>query len=146
MLQINYNSSRLKLRSNWSILFLLLMGVALLYPFYHVHHIHTLEKAGPNVESHYVGAISDHISDHHHEDENPQSNDHRHKFDNHVDWQFFRHQSTNSSLNDDEFIEQDGLDLCNPEQLVSRINLFERQQPSELHTFVSTIRGPPRLA
>jgi hypothetical protein len=146
MWQLNYNSNHIKPRSNWSILFLLLMGVALVYPFYHLHHIHAPEKAAPIIGFHYVGADTDHAYDHHSEDENTHSNDHRHKFDNHVDWQIFRHQSTNSSLNDDEFIEQDGLNLCNPEQLVSRINLFERQQPSELHTFVSTIRGPPRLA
>ena len=139
MLQLNHNYTHVKPRSNWSILFLLLMGVALVYPFYHLHHIHAFEKAVPNVGSDYVEANADHISDHHSEDQNTHSNDHRHKFDNHVDWQIFRHQSTNVSLNDDEFIEQDGLDLCNP-------NLFERQQPSELHTFVSTIRGPPHLA
>ena len=122
------------------------MGVALVYPFYHLHHIHVLEKAVPKVGSHYVEANADHISDHHSEDKNTHSNDHRHKFDNHVDWQIFRQQPTNSSLGDDEYIEQDGQDLCNPEKVVSRINLFERQQPSELHTFISTIRGPPHLS
>jgi len=146
MLQFNHNSSHTTPRSNWSILFLLLMGVALVYPFYHVHHIHAPEKAVPNVASHHVEANADHISDHHIEDENTNSNDHRHKFDNHADWQISRSQSTNSSLSSDEFIEQDGQSLFNPPNLESSVYLFEQLQPSDLHASSSTIRGPPRSA
>lgn len=140
MRQLISNSNHLKPHYKFSILFLLLQSIAIVYPFYHLHHIHSVENVVPN-----DGALSnaDHISDHHGEDESTHTNGHRHKFDNHVDWQFFRPQSTNSSLSYDEFMVQDVQNLFNSQKVVSRINLFKRHKSSELHTFISTIRGPP---
>ncbi|MBT3232844.1 MAG: hypothetical protein HN356_08515 [Calditrichaeota bacterium] len=143
MRQLNFNPNHIKLHNKWSILLLLILSVAIVYPFYHIHHIHSVENLVLN-----DGSLTntDHISDHHDEDESTHTNDHTHKYDNHVDWQFFRPQSNSSALSNDELIVQDVQNLFYSQKVASRSNLFERQQPSELHTFISTIRGPPHLS
>ncbi len=146
MWQFNYNPNHIKPYYKWSILFILLMSVAQVYPFYHLHHIHSEEKAVPNIGSLDIEANADDIFDHHSEDPNTHANDHGHKFNNHVDWRISRPQSTNSSFSDDEFIEQDGQSLFNPQIIESRVYLFEHLRSSDLQVSSFSIRGPPRLA
>lgn len=91
--------------SRWlrSFLLLALVYFSQIYPFSHLHHAHedSLLEFGSSFFP--VDVEVEHSSTHHHDDELPQTNNHQHTFDKHIDWHILRTQTIKTLSFDEQY-------------------------------------------
>ncbi len=91
--------------SRWlrTFIFLLLAYFSQVYPFYHLHHSHEDGLLDFKVSSHPIEVEVEHSSDHHHDGDTPQTDDHQHTYDKHIDWNNVRIQKPKTLTIDDQY-------------------------------------------
>ena len=134
--------------SRWlrSFLFLAILYFSQIYPFSPLHHDHGDSLLEFGINSFPIEVDLEHSSDHHHHDtDEPHTNDHQHSFDNHIDWHIVRTQNPRTSTFDELYFFS-----SNPYVFANNNSLFNSPLKEYLYiekcqTSALVIRGPPLL-
>jgi hypothetical protein len=132
------------LASTWlrSALILVIVYFSQVYPFHHLHDEGVLVS---EIGSHPIQVDEGHSSDHHHDGATPHTDDHRHAYDEHIDWHIIRTQDPRTLSFDDQSLFSSTSSVFAIDLDISLID-YKRFIGIDGHCVpASAIRGPPLL-
>lgn len=131
--------------SQWFRFFVLLAFVSSIpvYSLYHSFHSH--EESSIELTSLPIEIDLEHSLNHHHHNTLPQSDDHQHTYDKHINWHVIRTPFQNILNIDDQYTCFSTSFIVSDDNNSSNCNLEEFPFLDECGALPSIIRGPPLL-
>lgn len=133
--------------SKWFRFCILLAFVYSSQVYSHFHSVHSHEEGSIEYASLLIEVDLEHslYHRHHHHKSLPQSDDHQHAYDKHINWHVIRTQFQNTLTIDDQYIFSSIQFILTDDNNLSYYDFKELPLLDECHASSSIIRGPPFL-